>query len=209
MQQMMGSHNYCHNHPKRAAFYKCENCGEYFCDKCILTSGDGRPVCRGCAVQLGWPNTRSGGLTAVGIIAIIFGSIGVLSIFFVLMSQKLVKNLSRGAEYETMQKLSEGPIAMFFLIFTACTWILLLCSGIGLLKLKRWAFGAVVTYCVLDVFQIAVNMIRTFSILDSIPPFMRGMIVGSLVGSAALGLALAVLFLVFITRPAIRTQLRA
>ncbi len=203
----------CRNHPKRAASYKCENCGEYFCDKCVLPAGDSRPVCRGCAVQLGWPNARSGGLTALGVIAIVFGSLGILVKLYLIAGKALSNNLNQGANYATMQKLSSGPLHIFLFVSSVFTAILLLCAGIGLLKLKHWAFGAVITYCVLDILLLLVSTIRIFSIMGSAtsPREQAAMIVMAFLASIALviGLVLPIIYLVCVTRPAIKAQLRA
>jgi len=84
-------------------------------------------------------NQRTGGMTAIGILNIVFGSVRGLLALFTILGGGLVAALgsAAGEEAGTSVAAQGGAIAVIGLVALVCS-IMLLIAGIGVLKMKPW-----------------------------------------------------------------------
>jgi len=136
--------------------------------------------------------SRPGCVSAFGVLNIIFGGLGILSLFYGLISIPMsAQMLGLGKEYITFCLLSL-PIGTAISIF-------LIVLGIGLLKLKAWARKWSVIYAIFALFygplMTLVTIILMFRGKPTTPEGTIGLIVGA--GAAAFGSLLGLIYPIF------------
>jgi hypothetical protein len=160
----------------------------------------------------------SGGLKAMGIVQIAFGALGMLGAPMTLGLRSLAHDAASRRVQEVMWTGTLGTWTRLSLGLSTVMALMLLVSGIGVLKLRPWARRLAVGYglgatALLVVSQImnAVLLVPALSEMAraSHDPVARagatGGIVGGIVGGL-LGLTLPIAVLIVMTRPAVKAQ---
>jgi len=169
-------------------------------------------MCRPCCLQHGVKQRRSGGVTALAVLNIIFGGLGLLSLFNLIILL-ITPPTWMGRDYALMLSMpGYRTYIMVSGILQVGLGVLLLACGIGLLRLRDWARNGSMIYAAIAVVTVVIN---TVLLLAWQIPAMEAAGVSSFQVDAmrvsvftgpVLGLVYPVVLLALLTRPMIKVQ---
>ncbi len=148
---------------------------------------------------------------------IVFGGLGLLSGPFTLLSRELGKQTGSGRIQELMWEGAFGAWMMAALGIGTLMALLLLVSGVGVLKRRAWARKATVAYGIAGIaFGVIGQIVNILFLYPKLAAFEGGSaaeqggavggIVGGVVGGL-FGMVLPVVLLVVMTRPTMKQEL--
>lgn len=161
---------------------------------------------------------RSNGVTAVGALMISFGALGLLSAPATFFTRQLGAATGSGKIQEVLWSGVLGTWMVVSLSLGALLSVLLLTSGIGVLRRSRWARRASLAYGVAALVLGALGQfVAVFYMYPALAPFIEsgsvvdrsgaiGGIVGGVVGGIV-GMALPIAVIVVMTRPSFKAEL--
>lgn len=169
-------------------------------------------MCRPCCLQHGIKQRRSGGVTAIAVLNIILGSVGLLSVctsvWLLLMPAFLAT-----AEIKIMMSIPEYRVSVIIgAIATPVISFFLLMCGVGLLRLSDWARKGSIVYAIIVFVLTVVGVVFYFG---WVYPAMEtagispSRVITAKIGSAVgwlLGCGYAIVLLLLLTRPMIKVQ---
>lgn len=140
----------CAYHKHKPAMTVCALCGMPICQRCAQAGPSGFPICRPCCVEQGIKQKRSGDVTTLSILSIVFGglalALAVLSLVSILSAAR-----SSGAG-------SSGWDFFYLAFWGVCgsVQLPLIASGIGMLSLRNWARTGSIVCAILILLGLAV-----------------------------------------------------
>lgn len=202
----------CYYHASRPADACCAACGRPVCRGCAQADQAGRPLCRPCCLQYGVRQRRSGAVTTLAVLNIVFGAIGILSpcstawLFLMppSMMQGDMKIMMSLPAYRTILLVNGAASLLFGVLLATC--------GIGLLKLKEWARVGARVYAVAALVAMMASTIVQFGVM--LPEFEKAgvsalqitVLKTAVIFGVPLGAAYPIILLVIFSRPMIKVQ---
>jgi hypothetical protein len=165
----------------------------------------------------GGPAPKSTGVTVLGVVMIVFGGLGLLSGPSTLLSRELGKQTGSGRIQELMWSGAFGTWMFVALGIGTLMALLLLASGIGVLRRQSWARKAGLAYGIAGVvFGVVGQMVNILFLYPKLAAFEgadaaeRGGAIGGIVGGVVgglFGMVLPIVLWVAMTRPTIKEEL--
>ena len=202
----------CYYHSSRPAVTYCMACGRPTCRSCTQADPAGRPMCRPCCLQHGVKQRRSGGVTTLAVLNIIFGGLGLLSLFWLIILL-IMPPAWMGRDYALIMSIpGYRTYSMVGGIFGAGMGVFLLACGIGLLRLRDWARNGSMIYAAIAIVTVVISAVLFLAWqipameAAGVSSFQVDMMRVSGFTGPVLGLVYPVVLLALLTRPMIKVQ---
>ncbi len=202
----------CYYHSSRPAVTYCMACGRPTCRSCTQADPAGRPMCRPCCLQHGVKQRRSGGVTALAVLNIIFGAIGLFGLVNLIILL-IMPPVWMGRDYALMMSIPGcKTYSMVGSILSVSMGVLSLACGIGLLRLRDWARKGSMIYAAIAVVTVVINAVLLLAWqipameAAGVSSFQVDMMRVSGFTVPVLGLVYPVVLLALLTRPMIKVQ---
>ena len=110
-----------------------------------------------------YPPRRPGSITTLAVLNLVFGGLGVIGLLFT--GAMYFGGMSLGPRNPVVEIARESPAYMSYLEWSLLLGLLmvlaLVCSGIGLLKMKMWGRKLAILYSVVNIISAVVGLVMT------------------------------------------------